>query len=120
MKTPDGSPETLSVSSIKPQPQRKLLRLHGFDYSCTAAYFITICSYQKQHIWGKVVNGEMHTNQFGKLVAEEWLRSANLRDNIGLDAFVVMPNHVHGIVQIMANQQDIVGEPSVIPAQAGI
>jgi REP element-mobilizing transposase RayT len=82
---------------------RRSIRLKGYDYSQSGAYFVTICTYQHQSLFGVVVGGEMVINSYGKVVGEEWFKSARIRSEIELftDEFVVMPNHIHGIIWIV-------------------
>jgi putative transposase len=80
--------------------QRRCIRLKNYDYSQAGAYFITICTYKKEYILGDVVDGEMKLNEYGKLVVQEWLRTIDIRPNVELDEFIIMPNHMHGIVII--------------------
>jgi REP element-mobilizing transposase RayT len=61
-------------------------------------YFFTICAYDRQFLFGNVVKGEMELNEFGHIVAEELRKSTDIRHEIELDTFIVMPNHLHGIV----------------------
>jgi len=75
-------------------------RLSGYDYSQNGAYFITIVTQQFEHFFGKIVDGEMVLNEMGEIVWNEWFLSEKIRDHIFLDEFVIMPNHVHGIVII--------------------
>jgi putative transposase len=82
---------------------RHSIRLRDYDYSQEGAYFVTICTHNKESIFGDVVNGKMQLNEYGHLVEAEWLKTANIRDNIELDAFVIMPNHFHGILAIVDN-----------------
>jgi len=89
---------------MKPKsPRRRSLRLKGYDYSRPGAYFVTICTHDRVCLFGEVVEGEMVPNIFGRIVQEEWFRSAGIRQEIELrpDEFVVMPNHLHGIVWII-------------------
>lgn len=82
---------------------RRSIRLQGYDYTAAGAYFITICSYQREHIFGEVVDGEMRLNEWGEIARAEWFKTAELRPQVELfeDEFVVMPNHVHGIVWLV-------------------
>ena len=75
-------------------------RLKGYDYTSVGAYFITLVTYQRDEIFGSVVNGEMKPTPLGNIVREEWFRSAAMRREIELfeDEFIIMPNHIHGIV----------------------
>ncbi|GGA26730.1 transposase [Okeania sp. KiyG1] len=79
---------------------RRSLRLRGYDYSQAGAYFLTICTYNRQTLFGEILDGKMQLNQLGEVVAEEWERSAQIRQEIELDYSVIMPNHLHGIVVI--------------------
>ena len=84
---------------------RRSIRLKGYDYSQPGAYFITICTHERECLFGEIVNDEMILNDYGKIVYEEWFLSAKIRNEIELyeNEFVVMPNHIHGIVWIIAN-----------------
>src|SRR5215211_564252 len=90
---------------MKYNPQihhRRSIRLKGYDYTRPGAYFITICTYQRIHIFGEIVNGEMILNDTGKIARDQWFKTAELRPYVKLyeDEFVIMPNHIHGIVWI--------------------
>ena len=91
--------KTMSYDSDK--HQRRSIRLKDYDYSQAGAYFVTLCTRNKECIFGKVVNGEMVLNKCGKVVEEEWVKTAEIRKNVELDVFVVMPNHFHGIAAII-------------------
>ena len=80
--------------------RRRSMRLEGYDYSQVGAYFLTICTVDRGILFGKVVNHQMMLNEAGRIVADEWLKSARIRAEIELDAWVVMPNHIHGILTI--------------------
>lgn len=81
---------------------RRSIRLKGYDYTLPGAYFITIATWQRANIFGEIVNTEMILSAFGKIAHEEWLKTAKLRPTVVLheDEFVVMPNHIHGIIWI--------------------
>ena len=79
---------------------RRSIRLRNYDYSHPGAYFVTICTYQKQSWFGEIKNGQIYLNQLGKIVADEWLKTCKIRPNFQLDEWVIMPNHFHGIVII--------------------
>ncbi len=76
------------------------IRLPGHDYSQEGAYFITICTHNRQCLFGNIVDGEIMLNKFGELVKTEWQKTGIIRPNIVIDAFVIMPNHLHGILII--------------------
>ncbi len=79
---------------------RRSIRLRDYDYSRSGAYFVTVCTKGQELLFGNVSDGDVELNEFGRIAAEEWLQSARIRDEIELDAWIVMPNHVHGIVII--------------------
>ena len=81
---------------------RRSIRLPGYDYSEAGSYFVTLVTHQREHLFGQVVEEKMILNSFGRIVEEEWMRSASIRKEVKLerDEFVVMPNHFHGIVTI--------------------
>ncbi len=80
--------------------KRKSIRLKEFDYSQPGAYFVTICTRDREHIFGEIVDGEMRLNANGQIVEECWETLPSHYPNMELDAFIVMPNHVHGIIVI--------------------
>jgi len=84
------------------QPNRQSIRLRGWDYTSPGWYFATINTHHGTHRFGTIINGRMVLNPIGKIAEEEWRKSGTLRANIELDEFVIMPNHVHGLVRILA------------------
>jgi len=79
---------------------RRSIRLKGYDYTQAGLYFITICTFDKHHLFGKISNGKMILNEFGKIAKNEWLKTAEIRKNIGILENIIMPNHIHGIISI--------------------
>lgn len=75
-------------------------RLKDWDYSSPWWYYVTINSKDHVEYFGKIETGKMVLNELGIIVEEEWLKTKQLRENVDLDYFVVMPNHIHGIVII--------------------
>jgi len=86
-------------------PNRKSTRLAGFDYSSAGMYFITLVTHERRHLFGEIITGEMILNDFGKLAASEWLLSGQIRQEIELDEWCIMPNHFHGIILLKENKQ---------------
>jgi REP element-mobilizing transposase RayT len=83
------------------QYHRRSIRLKDYDYAQAGVYFVTLCTYQRESLFGDIDSaGELILSVMGQIVEEEWQRSALIRKEIELDAFVVMPNHVHAIVVI--------------------
>lgn len=87
-------------SSSPSLPSRHSVRLQGYDYRQSGAYFVTICTYQQACLFGSIRGGKMAANELGLIATECWLQISQVRPNIELDAFVVMPNHLHGILYI--------------------
>ena len=86
-------------------PERRKVRLAGYDYSQPGAYFVTICARNRESIFGEIVAGQMQHNQLGKHVASCWTKIPSHFIHVVLDALVVMPNHLHGILLL----SDVVG-----------
>jgi len=80
--------------------QRKAIRLKGFDYSKPGAYFVTICSSEKKVEFGQTVEGKMRLNEIGEIVQECWRNIPKHFPSVLVDEFVVMPNHLHGVLFI--------------------
>ena len=80
---------------------RNSIRLQGYDYSSEGAYFLTICTYHRQQLFGNIIEGQMKLNRFGLIAENEWEKSATLRSEIELGEYVIMPNHMHAIVYII-------------------
>ena len=77
---------------------RRSLRLKDYDYTSDGAYFVTMCTWNRECMFGDIVDGNMQLNENGKIVWDEWLRTTYMRPNVELDEFKVMPNHFHGIL----------------------
>jgi len=75
-------------------------RLKGWDYSSDAKYFITLVTQNRECNLGNIVNGEMVLSDFGKIIETEWLKSFDIRNELFLDEYIIMPNHLHAIVII--------------------
>jgi putative transposase len=78
--------------------KRRSIRLRGYDYSAPGAYFITICTHQRQCLFGEIVAGQMELNATGLWVQSCWQRLPHRFSQLTLDVFVIMPNHLHGIL----------------------
>jgi REP element-mobilizing transposase RayT len=80
---------------------RRSIRLKGYDYAQAGAYFVTICTCDRECLFGEIAGSEMRLNEIGQIVAEEWIRAPQIRPYVELDEWVIMPNHMHGIIVIM-------------------
>jgi REP element-mobilizing transposase RayT len=86
---------------------RRTIRLPGFEYSQSATYFVTICTHNRECIFGSIENVEegvcntpLRLNECGKIARQFWLDTPNIRQNVTLGSWVIMPNHIHGIIHI--------------------
>jgi REP element-mobilizing transposase RayT len=85
---------------------RKSLRLETWDYSWPAAYFIIICTHNRQNFFGKIENKKMILSKFGQIACSTWLEIKSHSKNTEFADFVIMPNHVHGII-ILKNKYNV-------------
>ena len=76
------------------------MRLRGYDYSSQGAYFITICTYQRACIFGKIIDDQMQLSPFGQIAKDCWQQIPTHFPNVDLNEYVIMPNHLHGIIGI--------------------
>ncbi len=90
---------------------RRSIRLKGYDYAHPGAYFITICTHDRACLFGEIADGEMILNEAGRIVEKCWREIPMHFPHVALDEFVVMPNHVHGILFIIA----VVGAKNISP-----
>lgn len=99
------TPQTHTPQIHTPQSHRfhdrRSIRLKGYDYSADGLYFITICTKERNHYFGRVIDGKMVLNERGQIVKNEWLNTINVRkDEVILHEYIVMPNHFHAIIEI--------------------
>jgi len=94
---------------------RRSVRLPGYDYSTPGAYFVTICTHDRGFLFGSIDSDWMVTNPAGMLARHEWGKTESLRENIEMDAFIVMPNHIHGIIVILEPDDPFVGARRAVP-----
>jgi len=105
----DANPNFGNKPIMKFDPQkhhRRSIRLKGFDYTQSGAYYITIVAHQREHLFGEVVNGEMKLNKFGLVAKQQWEKLAKRFKRVELVVFVIMPNHMHGIIFIADEHGD--------------
>ncbi len=83
---------------------RRSIRLQNFDYSANSTYFVTICVKDRSCFLGQISDGLVFLSEAGAMVEREWLRSATIRGELELHSFVVMPNHLHGLISIVPGE----------------
>lgn len=86
---------------------RRTLRLKGYDYSSNGSYFITICTKDRNEYFGSINLQKgcecidiRHLNEYGYIIESGWMNIANIYENIEIDQYIIMPNHIHGIIHI--------------------
>ena len=79
---------------------RRSIRLKGYDYAQEGLYFITICCFENKHLFGRIVDGVMVLNEAGRVAERCWEEIPEHFKDVVLHDFVIMPNHVHGILEI--------------------
>lgn len=99
----------IDTGGRKTRFNRRSIRLKGYDYSQAGAYFITIVAQDRMHLFGEVGKGEMQLNAAGRMILAEWEALPQRFPTVEIDAFVVMPNHVHGIIVIIGTDKVAAG-----------
>ena len=82
-------------------------RLPTYDYSSNGYYFVTICTHKKHCYFGKIINAKMQLSQVGKIAQKHWQEIPEHFDGVDIDEYVIMPNHVHGIIVINKPRRDV-------------
>jgi len=80
---------------------RKSIRLKNYDYSRVGLYFITVCTQNQLHLFGEIINDSMVLNDAGEMIQQIWYKIPNDFHNIKLHEFIIMPNHIHSIIEII-------------------
>jgi REP element-mobilizing transposase RayT len=91
---------------------RRSIRLREYEYNRGGAYFVTMCTHERECLFGDVVDGAVRLTDMGRMVQECWDAISNHFPHCELDAFVVMPNHVHGIVAFAGDVYPVGAEQS--------
>ena len=101
---------------------RRSIRLKGYDYHQAGAYFVTICTQDRAFLFGQVVHGEMRLNEAGKMVYDVWNDLPAFYPGVQTDAFIVMPNHIHGIIILVGADPRVCpdADPRVCPGQPSV
>ena len=90
----------------QPARQRRTVRLGGYDYAAGGAYFVTVCTSERGNLFGNIADGQMRLNQLGLATKDCWLEIPAHFPHVALDEYVIMPNHVHGILWIVTEAED--------------
>lgn len=87
------------------EKKRNSIRLRNYDYTSTGLYFVTICTHERENLFGEVLEEQMVLNDWGQIVQQEWENTASLRAYVQLDEYVIMPNHFHAILALNVGAQ---------------
>lgn len=101
------NPASVGATGRSPLRNRRSIRLSGFDYSQDGAYFVTVCTQNRDCVFGEIEDGNMVLNSYGQIVSKVWRDLPDHYFHVRSDQFVVMPNHIHGI--IILNRDHVVG-----------
>ncbi len=96
---------------------RKSIRLKGYDYSQPGHYFITICTHERQHLFGTIRDGSIQLNDMGEIADQCWRAIPEHYPGVQLDAYVIMPDHVHGV--LVVTDRNVGAETDNVGAQMG-
>lgn len=86
------------MTTITYEHKRRSIRLKDYDYTQSSAYFITVCTEKRHNILGNVIDSKMYLNKFGQIVADSWIWFHEQYSYVELDEWIIMPNHLHGII----------------------
>jgi REP element-mobilizing transposase RayT len=100
------------------------MRVKGYDYSQSGSYFVTICSKNRENIFGKIIKKnveavlapawyQIELSIIGQIIFTQWQDIQNRYDNVGLDKFIIMPNHLHGIILINKKRVETSATPTI-------
>lgn len=114
-----GQPQGIAPTHVQTNPskkhRRRSIRLKNYDYSQSGLYFITICAQNRCCLFGEIVDGAMILNDAGQMVYDQWAILPNRFNRVELHEFIVMPNHFHGIIELVSKHPvgaPLVGAPS--------
>jgi len=100
------------------RPARRSIRLKGYDYADVGNYFVTICTKNRECLLGEIHDGRMMLSVTGEIANLEWLNTPKVRPGIELGPFVIMPNHLHGIMTIYSRRGDPPGRPEALTTES--
>lgn len=103
----------------EPKYKRRSLRLPEYDYTQPGAYFVTICTWQRRSLFGEVLDGTLILNRSGQIARDQWIRLRIRFPLVDFSKFVIMPNHVHGIIWI-ASEMVSAGDKLTNPSKTGL
>lgn len=88
-------------------------RLPGYDYAAQGVYFLTLCTWERRQVFGRCANGKVQLSDWGLIAEDEWLTTPLMRPYVHLDSYVIMPDHLHGLIVWDHNPVENVGPQGV-------
>ena len=104
----------IADSQKAPLPRRRPLRLGCWNYTWAWWYFVTFCAFDRRCLFGEIRGKEVVLNRLGEIIEDEWLETAGVRPGVKLDSYVIMPNHIHGII-VLPGQNSVGATRRVAP-----
>lgn len=111
-----GARHAVPLQDNSQRRHRRSIRLRGYDYSQAGAYFVTVCAHDRMCLFGEIADGKMRLNEAGRIVQQCWDQIPEHFHHVELGEFIVMPNHVHGIIVIAETPN--VGARHAVPLHA--
>jgi putative transposase len=93
---------------------RRSIRLRDYNYAIAGAYFITILTHHRQHLFGNIVDGQMQESSLGQIASRYWRNLSRHHPHLIVDEFVVMPDHFHGILILQEHSRQTKAIPEII------
>jgi putative transposase len=112
------------MNPSREKPRRRSIRLRAYDYTQAGAYFITIVAHNRAMLFSDIAGGESRLNDFGRIVEEVWTNLPKHYSGVQCDAFIIMPNHIHGIITLKESDVGAGFKPalhiSIVEQRAGL
>ena len=93
---------------------RRSIRLKGYDYAEAGMYFVTLTARDRVPLFGSIIGGIMHPSEAGLIIQKEWLRTPSIRPEVELDEFIIMPDHMHGIIVIVDERNGVTSSSNCV------
>lgn len=100
-----SNPQKRNKMKTNKLPCRKETRLKHYDYRSNGYYFVTICAETREQIFGAIENDEIKLNDAGKMINLWWRKMFEKYNDISMDEYIIMPNHIHGIINIITGEK---------------
>jgi REP element-mobilizing transposase RayT len=116
----EDDPANARETGRSPRRNRRSIRLQGYDYSQAGAYFVTVCTQNRECMFEDIGNGKMQLNDAGRVVESVWDGLPGYYAHVELDVMVIMPNHFHGIIVLAPLGAGLKPAPTPAPTPATV